>query len=371
MELHDVIIVGAGPAGSTAGRILASAGFDVLVIDKDTFPREKPCAGWISPMALTLSGISPKEYREKATLISFSSVVIWDTKNRPREVRFKKTLGYGIIRSEFDTTLLEEIKGVSLREGVRITSIERDDDGLILNDRLKAKVVIGAGGHNCPAAKRFGEIRKDEKIIAAVVSESRIGKDEIKKHTQYPDIPEIIFNDDFAGYGWYFSKGDYLNIGIGSTITKDINSYKNRLLEKLDKIGRLPDPELFPLSKFRGHVYKLNKLTPRRLVTDRVLLIGDACGMSYNMSGEGIGPAIFSGFAAAQTIIDAGGDYSANSLSIYLKLIYTKFGRPYPDFLLHLASSVPKAIFHLIRNATLGTSLGRSEIIAKRWFFRD
>ena len=60
MELHDVIIVGAGPAGSTAARILTSAGFDVLVIDKDTFPREKPCAGWISPLALELSGNSPK-----------------------------------------------------------------------------------------------------------------------------------------------------------------------------------------------------------------------------------------------------------------------------------------------------------------------
>ncbi len=371
MELHDVIIVGAGPAGSTAGRVLISAGFDVLVIDKDTFPREKPCAGWISPMALELSGNSPKEYEKKGTLTSFSSVVIWDTKNRPREVRFKKTLGYGIIRSEFDTALLEEIKGVSLREGVRISSIERDDDGVILNDSLKAKVVIGAGGHNCPVAKRFAEIKKDEKIIAAVVSETRVGKDEIRKHTEYSDIPEIIFNDDFSGYGWYFPKGDYLNIGIGSTITKDLNSYKNRLLEKLDKIGRLPDPEGFPPFKFRGHVYKLNKLTPRRLVSDRVLFTGDAGGMAYNMSGEGIGPAILSGFAAAQTIIDAGGDYSAENLSIYQKLIYSKFGRPYPDFLLHLASSVPETFFHILKNATIGTSFGRREIIAKRWFFRD
>lgn len=371
MELHDVIIVGAGPAGSTAGRVLSSAGFDVLIIDKETFPREKPCAGWISPLALELSGISPKEYKKMGILTSFSSVIIWDSKNVPREVRFKKTLGYGIIRSEFDTALLEEIKGVSLREGVRITSIGRDNDGVILNDHLKAKVVIGAGGHNCPVAKRFGEIRKDEKIIAAVVSESRIGKDKIRMHTKYPDIPEIIFNDDFSGYGWYFSKGDYLNIGIGTTITKDLNSYKNRLLEKLDRVGRLPDPELSSRIKFRGHIYKLNKISPRRLVSDRVLLTGDAGGMAYNMSGEGIGPAILSGLAAAQTIIGAGGDYSSDSLSAYRKRIYSKFGRPYLDLLLHLASSIPKTIFHLTKNATVGSSLGRSEIIAKRWFFRD
>jgi len=258
-----------------------------------------------------------------------------------------------------------------LREGVRISSIETDGDGVILNGNLKAKVVIGAGGHNCPVAKRFAEIKKDEKIMAAVVAEARVGADEIKTHTEYPDVPEIIFNDDFSGYGWYFPKGDYLNVGIGSTVTKGLNLYKDGLLEKLDKIGRLPDPEKFPLSNFRGHIYKLFKISKRNLVSDHVLITGDAGGMAYNMSGEGIGPAIFSGLAAAQTIIDARGDYSAENLSKYRKLIYSKFGRPYPDFLMHLVSSIPKTFFHIIKNVTIGTPIGRSEIIAKRWFFRD
>jgi geranylgeranyl reductase family protein len=371
MELHDVIIMGAGPAGSTAARILAAAGFDVLIIDKDVFPRDKPCAGWVSPLALNLAGIDPKEYKQDKTLISFSSLVIWDANNVPRKVAFKKTLGYGIIRSEFDTTLLHHTNGASLKEGTRITSLERDTDGVLLNDRFKAPVVIGAGGHHCPVAKKFGEIKKHEKEIVAIVSESRIGRQSIKEHTVYPDIPEIIFNDDGSGYGWYFPKGEYLNIGIGTIAPKKIHSYKNHLLRKLDERGRLPDPERSPLSPFKGHAYKLCKITPRKLVSDRILLVGDAGGMAYNMSGEGIGPAIFSGVAAAETIIAAKGAYSAEQLHTYRKKIYTKFGRPYPASAVTLLSLIPANLLTLLQEIAVGSSVGRREIISKRWFFRD
>ncbi len=371
MELHDVIVVGAGPAGAIAAGALASHGLNVLVVDKDTFPREKPCAGWISPLVFELTGISPQEYMKSGTLISFSSLVVWDLKGVPREVEFKRTMGYGIIRSEFDSFLVKRMRGAALKEGVRVSSVERDGHGVVINGSLKAKVIIGAGGHFCPVAKRFGEEGTNEKAVAAVVSETRLDKETIMGLTPNPDTPEIVFNEDFSGYGWYFPKGEYLNIGVGSTSPKDVNSHKERLLKRLGDLGRLPDPGRYPLSKFSGHAYKLFKVAPRRLVSDRVILVGDSAGVAYNMTGEGIGPAIFSGLAAARTIIDAGGNYSAENLSVYRKRIYSRFGRPYSPLFLSIAPLIPKSVIGLLRRIALGGSFGRREIVAKRWFFRD
>ena len=371
MEFYDIIVVGAGPAGTIAARILADSGLNVLVIEKDTFPRTKPCAGWISPLVLELTGISPKEYSESGTIVPFSSVVVWDTKDVPREVVFEKTMGYGIIRSQFDAALVSNIGGATLRENTKISLVERDEDGIILNSSFKAPVVIGAGGHFCPVAKTFGNTIKKDKAVYAVVSESKIGRNVIKDLTPYINTPEIIFNDDFSGYGWYFSKGDYLNIGVGSTSPKDINFHKEKLLGRLREKGRLPDPKEFLLSKFSGYSYKLNGVVPRKGVSSGVVLVGDALGIAYNMSGEGIGPAIFSGVVAAETIIKAGGDYSAVRLSPYIKKIHSRFGKPYPALLLWILSSILKGLIMPLRMIVIGNGICRREIVAKKWFFRD
>lgn len=371
MELHNAIVVGAGPAGTTTARILAENGMDVLLLEKDTFPRTKPCAGWISPLVLELTGISPGEYSKKGTIVPFSSLVVWDYRDVPREVVFDKIVGYGIVRSEFDAALAENIGSTTLKEKIRISSVEKEGDGLVLNSSLKAPIVVGAGGHFCPVAKEFGGVKIRDGAVYAVVSEGRIGSYLINRLTPYANTPEIIFNDDFSGYGWYFQKGDYLNIGVGSTSAVDLNRHRERLLKRLEAVGRLPDPEKFPLPKFTGHSYRLNRVMPRLSVSDGVILAGDALGVAYNMSGEGIGPAIFSGAAAAETILRAEGDYSAGSLSIYTDKIHSKFGRPYPAPLLTILSNIPKGAVKLLRDIVVGSDLCRREIVAKRWFFRD
>ncbi len=371
MELFDVIVIGAGPAGATAARSLSGEGLSVLVMERHSFPRPKPCAGWVSPWAFDLIGITPEHYAEsRRTLVSFQSLIIWDGGNVAREVRFKRTMGYGIIRSEFDAFLASRMGGARLAEGVRAIVTERNSAGVTVNEQYAAPVVIGAGGHRCPVAREFGSIRPDERFVTAVVSETRLGRPVIDSLTPYPGVPQIIFNDDFSGYGWYFPKGDYLNIGVGTTSAAALGLHRDALMSRLRQHDMLPDPDRYPLARFVGHAYKLRRVSRRRPTSDRVLLAGDAAGVAYNMSGEGIAPAIFSGLSAARAIAEAGGDYSSRSLRAHSERLDARLGKPYPEGLLSMLSSLPSYLSPAARRFAVGGRAAR-RLIARRWFFRD
>jgi menaquinone-9 beta-reductase len=371
MELFDVIVVGAGPAGASAARSLTDRGLSVLVLERGSFPRAKPCAGWVSPWVFELIGVIPGDYAARATLVSFSSLIIWDARDIAREVAFDRVKGYAIVRSEFDAFLVSLLKGARLLEKTEVTNVRRDADGIVVNGRYAAPVVIGAAGHRCPVARQFGQIAPDERYITAVVSETPLGRDVICSLTQYPDVPQIIFNDDFSGYGWYFPKGDYLNIGVGTTAPGRLGACRDALMARLEKKGMLPDSRRYPLARFSGHAYKLIRVSPRRLFSDRVVLTGDAAGVAYNMSGEGIGPAIFSGLCAAEAVVDSPGDYSAGSLGIYRERLYARFGTPYGQDLLSVVSSIPGLVTRAARRLAVGNRAARRFLIAGCWFFRD
>jgi flavin-dependent dehydrogenase len=89
------------------------------------------------------------------------------------------------------------------------------------------------------------------------------------------------------------------------------------------------------------------------------------------MSGEGIGPAIFSGLLAAETIICARGDYSRRALSAYVERLTERLGRPYGRWLLSLVSHMPALAGVSFGKCATGSRLLRRELIAKRWFLRD
>ena len=371
MELYDVIVVGAGPAGCAAARLLTKGGLSVLVLEQGTFPRSKPCAGWVSPWAFDLIGVSPEEYGKGRVLVPFSSLVVWDGTDVPHRVSFGSTAGYGIIRSEFDSFVSSRIGGGRIRQGVRVTAVEKRGDEIVVNGAYRGRVVVGAGGHRCPIARKIGEIRPDERFVAAVVSETRISRDSLAELSPFPDCPQIVFNDDFSGYGWYFPKGEYLNIGVGTTSGSMLKSHREAFMGRLMKRKMLPDPRRHPLDPFVGHAYKLMRVTPRRLVSDGFLLVGDAAGVAYNMSGEGIGPAIFSGAIAAETIIEARGDYSEGTLSRYVGRLYDRLGSPYRRWFLSLIGPVLASAGPLLGRVITGSAIARREMVAKRWFFRD
>jgi flavin-dependent dehydrogenase len=137
------------------------------------------------------------------------------------------------------------------------------------------------------------------------------------------EMPELYFRADLKGYGWIFRKGRYLNVGLGMEQTHRLPGAIDDFLAMLRQRGRIP-PDI--PARFQGHAYLLQGRSQRRLVDDGVLLIGDAAGLAYPESGEGIRPAIESGLLAAATVIEAAGDYRQQQLARYGERLQVRFG---------------------------------------------
>src|SRR5579862_790053 len=149
MDTCDVLIVGGGPAGSSCAWGLRSAGLDVAILDRQNFPRDKVCGGWITPQVLSELCIDPAEYargRLLQPITGFRTAWIGGT---ALETDYRATVSYGIRRREFDDYLLRR-SGARLLQPAPLTSLERDHQGWLANANTHARLVVGAGGHFCP-----------------------------------------------------------------------------------------------------------------------------------------------------------------------------------------------------------------------------
>lgn len=345
----DVIIIGAGPGGSTAAHTLARAGRRVLAIDRAEFPRVKICAGWITPGAMRLLELSPDEYPHTIQAFSSGSVVLND---HYYETDFQQTASYGIIRQEFDNFLMERARsaGAQILTGERVKTIARnaDDIQVTMADgrTFAAPIIIGAGGTHCPVAMQWGEKQKNEAIIVAAESETRIGADTLKQLTPYYGTTELFPEEDFHGYAWYVTKGDWLNIGIGrfKFATESFNQYREAFYEKLKSMGRLRGIE-DKLVSFGGHSYKLYDEVPRRISGDRFMLIGDAGGFASQWAGEGIKPAIQTGIYAAENVLQAlnENDFGPAAMQRYERRCRQTYGQQKPDIFFKFRSLLPES----------------------------
>ena len=170
-------------------------------------------------------------------------------------------------------------------------------------------MLVGAGGHFCPVAQRLGAgSAHGEPVVAAQEMEFALTPRQRVACRVEPDLPEIFFTRDLKGYGWVFRKGDYINIGLGRQDTQQLAAHvARRSSPSWQQRGKIP-PAL--AGKLHGHPYLLYGQAPRPLVGDAALLVGDAAGLAYPKSGEGIRPAVESGLLAAQTILAADGRYT-------------------------------------------------------------
>ncbi len=334
MAVLDVIVVGGGPAGSTSAEILKKHGYNVELIEKEIFPRFKPCAGWITEGVLELAGIEPEEYSSSNTLQRITGFLLWDRKGRAHVIDYGKTVSYGIIRTEFDDFLLKRAinaYGLKVHFGTYVRSIHQKQDRVTVTTSrgtIEARVVIGAGGHFCPVSKALGNTTSDDFTVATLESETLLDPGVMKRFTLKGEIPEIRFLSPISGYAWYIVKGNYLTIGVGSVDKKRIRSYLSRYMDFLEEKGNIPKGWKEIIAPFKGHFYKFYPASPRRIIGNRLLLAGDSAGFAYNMSGEGIKPAIISGILAARTVMEAGGDYSEKGLSLYRRYAERFFGVP-------------------------------------------
>jgi menaquinone-9 beta-reductase len=370
MDTCDVLIVGGGPAGSACAWGLGESGLDVAILDKQRFPRDKVCGGWITPAVLSELGIDAAEYargRLLQPITGFRTGCITHAGHgggSAIETDYKRTVSYGIRRREFDDYLLRR-SGARLLEPSALTSLERESSGWIVNGQIKTRLVVGAGGHFCPVAKLTGAKRTRENAVVAQEAEFEMDERQQAGCRIRPEVPELYFCADIKGYGWCFRKQNFLNIGLGRLDQHRLSEHVAAFVRFLQAAGRITFDVQAALL---GHAYLLYGVSERKPVDDGMLLIGDAAGLAYKQSGEGIRPAIESGLLAAQAIVAAQGNYSRQRLGRYQALLQKRFGGSGQDWASMAGQHLPSAWIGAFGRVLLGTRWFVRNVVIDRWF---
>ena len=356
MHSCDVLIVGGGPAGSTCAWRLVRAGLDVLVMDKQVFPRDKVCAGWITPPVVHSLQLDVADYaqgRVMQPVHGFRTGIIGGATEV--ETHYGEAASFGIRRCEFDNYLLKRSRA-RLTLGEPLKSIVRDGNRWLVNSEIRAPLVVGAGGHFCPVSRALGsQLGQSETVVAAQEMEIRLTARERDDCRIDKSVVQFYFCPDFKGYGWCFAKGDYLNVGLGREDHHGLSEHVEQFCQWLQQRGSIPAH--LP-GRFKGHAYLLYSASRRMLTGDGMLLIGDAAGLAYPESGEGIRPAVESALMAAEVILGAAGDYRQSMLEPYIGRLTNRFGKR------SLRNATPSWLPQEFRQKLA------AKLMATRWFAR-
>lgn len=358
----DVLIVGGGPAGSTLAWKLRQAGMDVAIMDKASFPRHKVCAGWITPAIIEELRLDRGDYAAQHTLqpiTGFNVGLIGGA--REVSARYGHAVSYGIRRCEFDHYLLMRA-GARLLTGEALGNLERRNGCWVVNGRLATPLIVGAGGHFCPVSHALGNrLGRGETVVAAQEIEYEMTSAQRAECRVGAQVPELYFCRDLKGYGWCFRKGDFINIGLGREDKRHLGARVGDFYEFLIRRGRVPRAG----ERFKGHAYLLYSSARRTVVADGALLVGDAAGLAYAQSGEGIRPAVESSLMAAQVITAAHGNFARAALAPYEHRLEARFGRR--------DERGPERLMPLWMRRALGRRLiGRAwfarRVVLEKWF---
>lgn len=367
MKTYDAILIGGGPAGSTCAWKLVSAGLKTLVLDRARFPRVKLCAGWVTPPVVKALDLDLQEYRRDHTVEEIRGFTVRRFGSQEIQLNYDSIVSYGIIRREFDHYLLQR-SHANVRDGIPTLEIERQDDSFVVNGSYRTPLLIGAGGHYCPVARYLGTHLQRESCISTQELEIKVEEDKLAEYRIDPASPLIVYCDDMRGYAWCFRKGVFVNIGIGRTQNTNLKKHLSEFLEQLIERRWIPADDYFNPLKFRGHAYKLRMFTPRTIVSDGVLLIGDAAGLAYNFSGEGIRPAVESALLAVQTIHNSNGRYTEENLDPYRRQLDQHFGRPLTGWSKKLVDRIPRTLIAGLGRRILSSSYLSRKILIDSWF---
>ncbi len=365
MKAYDVLIVGGGPAGSTLAYSLRNSGLEIGILDKQSFPRQKICAGWVTPEVMRVLNLDLEDYAKNNILQKISGFKISQLGQKQVESHYPgEPVSYGIRRIEFDDYLLRRCEAeLILQEAFK--KMEKTEDGWLVNEKYQAKLVIGAGGHYCPVARAIDSKGVSELAVVAQEAEFEMNAQQKQNCSIKEEVPELFFTPDLMGYGWVFRKGDYLNIGLGREDKSKLSGHVKAFCEYLTAEGKIPADIT---AKYNGHAYLLYNHAVREMVADNVLLIGDSAGLAYPQSGEGIRPAIESAILAADVIRDCAGDYSSDKLQVYDDAMEQRFGKrlPGPDTMERL----PMFVKRLFASQLMKTRWFTKNVVTDKWFLQ-
>ncbi len=307
--MYDVIIAGAGPAGSTAAYFLARAGIKCLLIDKATFPRQKPCGGGLSGRTLSLF----PHIQPLVECTNFETILHFKKPQEDMRRLDEKGMVFFIRRVTFDNDLLNLAKkeNVDVKEGTRVVKIEQHPDHVTLDCtqgiQFDAKFLIGADGVHSIVRKstELQQYWHGENNVLAFENEVELPSEIIDQFYTNKRSSHLHFGfGKLYGYGWIFAKKNHVNIGFGEGLNKMTPGQILHCYEAYIKYcqGNHLLPEFSsPLSHpLAWQLYSNGPI--KRFCTGRVLLAGDAAGFVHPVSGEGILYALWSGTIAAECI---------------------------------------------------------------------
>ena len=300
MQRFDAVIVGAGPAGSTAAWELARAGARVCLLDRARFPRPKACGGALSPRVLRHlpPGVeSVLRARVRRAVFTFR----W---GRPFEIVSPVPMGYMVCRDEFDAWLRDraEEAGASVREGLAVRCVERIGTAIAVRaggEEIRASWVIGADGVNSLVAAQLLPRRLPAKLVALESEVACNGR-------ELTDTVLVDVGRYPGGYAWAFPKGDRINVGVmleypqGRELRRTFETF----------VRGVPGLSSGAAVRYQTAPVAAPRLEPVPCAGTGVLLVGDAARLADPFLGEGIYYAIRSGSLAADALL-AGGDPAA------------------------------------------------------------
>lgn len=350
--MYDLIIAGAGPAGSAAARAAAMMGLNALILEKDVFPRYKPCGGALSDRAVSLLGFPlPKSLCERT---------ITGARVHFRDKVLERHKGYSlttlVTRSSFDQFLLQKAEDSgAIHVTAKVLDYRESDDSIsVLTNKgiHRARfLVISSGCQDHLKNKILGQVAKDSMGVCMV---TEIEEDDRIIEERLNSSLDIHFGVADMGYGWIFPHRGYYSVGIGGLASRHMRA-RRIMMEFLKANG-------FPLNQ-RLHGHLIPQGGSREMVARRrVLLTGDSAGFVDAFSGEGIYYALRSGQIAAQAIGEAPASKVAETYQSRCKkeigeelgyaLQFSKMMHSHPNIFLRILASQDDVLDRYLEIAT-------------------
>lgn len=375
---YDTIIIGGGPAGSTAALYAQRAGLKALLLDKKHFPRDKICGDAISGKSVTyLRELGLLDELRRSPNKVIRNIVFSSPNQRSIKINFsgngqiKEELnGYICRRVVFDNILLQEAKRkLDVKEGYFVKDLLRENGRVFgVNGETDSgekfeftgKVIVGADGYSSVVAHKMGLYDRDPRhwLVAT--------RAYYKGVTDLEDSIEIHYvKDTLPGYFWIFPADDGLaNVGLGM-IYKSLKKKGIRIRHA--HVAATESPffrKRFENAEMIGDIQGWNLPAGskrRKIHGDGFLLIGDAAGLIDPFTGEGIGNAMCSGEIAAQVVAGAveREDYSGKSLSEYPEKLWQRIG---PELKVYTQLQRIARIHPLI-NLVVGRAADKQEVL--------